>query len=222
MACVDPNDNQTTFEFDRKRYDPKEHEWDTELLDFLNLVQMAVGKPISMRTEHKRSGFIFRGHPCYRGAKNIWQDWARFDWGEGYGKLPGEIWCFLDLADLPNNAQVPIDNGEYHVGAGVYAVIESSYIEALEEENDEEEVCRSQLFEPILKEMESCVAPLSRKFYLASVEAIIEPLCVVPDIGSVHLNRYFVVSPRRQWAEHFKNWLRQPHIHDQVVLDDQA
>jgi hypothetical protein len=70
---------------------------------------------------------------------------------------------------------------------------------------------------PVLKEasfdMEGNV--VKRRFYLADVEAILDPCAVVPNIGGPK-NRYFVVKPRNQWAEDFITWISDPHNIDEM------
>ena len=45
-------------------------------------------------------------------------------------------------------------------------------------------------------------------FYLADVEAFVEPIAVVPDIGGPP-NAYFVCKNRAKWREDFVEWLRE-------------
>ena len=54
-----------------------------------------------------------------------------------------------------------------------------------------------------------------RVFYLADVEAFVEPCCVVPDLGGPG-NRYFVLKPRNKWAKEFVRWIEDPHKLDQM------
>ena len=77
--------------------------WDAEVVDFLAAAQHRL-KPwlhaeLSIRTKHKRNGQIFRGHPKFR-QNGLWNDWVLVDWGAS-GCCPAEIWCFLDLRELP-------------------------------------------------------------------------------------------------------------------------
>ena len=54
-----------------------------------------------------------------------------------------------------------------------------------------------------------------RTFYLADVESIVSPMCLIPDIGSVQKTRYLEVRPRRKWHEYFIAWLSKPHDDDE-------
>ena len=47
-------------------------------------------------------------------------------------------------------------------------------------------------------------------FYLADVEAFVEPVAVVPDIGGPP-NRYFAVKARAEWAADFELFLEDDH-----------
>ena len=65
------------------------------------------------------------------------------------------------------------------------------------DEDDDEERRQSELFVPILKDVDTTQKNRVKKrmFYLANVEAITDVACVAPDIGGPP-NRYFFVHPR--------------------------
>lgn len=156
-----------------------------------------------LRTNHYRYGHTFRGSPHHSGQ--VWRDWAMFDWGEDYGKLPGKIWGFVDFTSLPddNDARYAANSD---LEPALYAIIESA-----EWVNDPIEVQRSEIFTPILKEVKTIkhgrVTKL--KFYLANVESLADPVAVIPDLGGAP-NAYFVCKSRSTWREDFVNWLRDP------------
>lgn len=182
--------------------------WGDDIVEFLgNLqtkVQQEVGIPsLDIRTEHKRDGKIFRAHPNYRN-KGIWNDWAIFDWGKHWGKLPCEIWCFVDFSEAGDDFSFRF--ADCHVQRGVYAVIESSSYEEIPEYPVARE---SELFTPIIKE---------RQFYLADVESIVDTCCVIPDVGSPNHLRYFTVEPRRKWAALFVEWLMERHTDEKEEM----
>lgn len=160
-------------------------------------------------TEHTRDGQKFRAAPNFRG-KGPWRDWAIIDWGPGWGRIPGHIWAFVDLAEL-NSDRPNLQYGGVTVKPGVYAVVES----ASYDESDDDDEAEEGLLRPILKEVmlddEGKVA--RRMFYLADTEAIAEPCCVVPDIGGLQ-NRFFHVRPRREWTDLFIRWVMAPHNND--------
>ena len=168
-------------------------------------------------TEHKRNGEIFRGHPNYR-QDGYWRDWARIDWGEDEeNELPAQIWCFVTLDGIP------LDHVEEYGGVPLenttYAVVESGQWEA-----DENQVTMSDIFVPIIKEVEkfdkTTGAIKERRFYLADVEAITSPICVIPDIGAKPCHRYLAVKPRDEWVEMFLLWLRDDHNLDVMSVSD--
>ena len=93
----------------------------------------------------------------------------------------------------------------------------------------------SDLFQPILKEVREVAsggsanssvdggASFQRKFYLADVEAIVSPCCVIPDIpvginNSCTSRRYFVVKPRTEWSKEFLRWVAQKHSDDEEAM----
>jgi hypothetical protein len=180
--------------------------------------EKGIAGPIDIRSEHKRNGQIFRGHPNFRN-KGMWNDWAIFDWARNGGKLPGEIWCFVDFSDLPIACHFKF--GENYVERGVYAVIESAVYEDQQPDYQVEDIAsgerKSDFFRAIRKEL----GPIGRpKFYLANVESIVDTACVIPDIGSDCCVRYFLVTPRREWSDHFIRWLNDTHKQDNEEMRD--
>ena len=47
------------------------------------------------------------------------------------------------------------------------------------------------------------------RYYLAEVEAFVDPAVVVPDIGGPN-NAYFWIKSREKWAKLFEQWLIAP------------
>ena len=151
---------------------------------------------------------MFRGHPNFRGTGRPWRDWAIVDWGDekegGYGHLPCLIWCFVTLEGLDEKLdgdQGP-KYGSINLQDDTYAVVEYGKWDV-----DKAEICMSDLFVPFHK----VLGHKKRRFYLAPVDAIVAPMCVIPDIGCHgRRNKYFQVKPRSQWSEMFKGWLEDP------------
>jgi hypothetical protein len=170
-------------------------------------------------TEHKRNGQIFRGHPDYRG-NGPWRDWAIFHWGDpdegGYGDLPCQIWCFVTVQGLPDSDSEDthddaprVEHGGIFVENGTYAVVEAGKWDP-----NEDEITMSDLFLPFFKVRRG--ANKKRVFYLADVDSIVAPMCVVPDIGCQGGDRYFQVKSRNEWVEEFTSWLEDPHEYDKM------
>ena len=53
--------------------------------------------------------------------------------------------------------------------------------------------------------------PTNRKLYLATIDAFVEPIMVVPDVSSGLEHKYFHVKPRKDWAPLFTQWVCAPH-----------
>ena len=105
---------------------------------------------------------------------------------------------------------------------GVYAVIESGcYLDEMDEGRQQQYATTSALFRPFFKEvqMSNDGQMVRRKFYLGDVEAFVEPVTVIPDVGCVDIIKYFAVLPRREWANNFTKWLEEPHNLD--IMDDE-
>ena len=86
-------------------------------------------------------------------------------------------------------------------------------IETAVRSKDKEELESSDLFIPFTKELgkkNKDGSVKERKFYLADVESIVSPLCVVPDVGTK--NGYFQVLPRSEWVDEFVAWLEAEHL----------
>jgi hypothetical protein len=134
----------------------------------------------------------------------------------------------VDLKDAPGNLNVQY--GGIHVRRGVYAVIESTQYEpdppppaaaAAQGQPPRPPPFKSSMFTPIIKDTEVGQDGISLrpKFYLADVESITGTCCVIPDIGSANIFRYFVLTPRKQWSSLFVKWLKEPHYLDQQVME---
>ena len=158
---------------------------ETGLVTYIAELQSAVKEyipQVPLRTLHKRKGQIFRGQNWYRDG--VWRDWALIDWGDE-GHLPNKIWGFVDLRGIPDKKTV-IFKG-MPLEKGIYAVVESAaFVE------DKHEIGLSEIFVPIIKEVAGLTdnAVSSMSFLLADVEAIVQAIAVVPDIGGAP-NAYF-------------------------------
>ena len=161
---------------------------------------------LHLYTTYKRKGNIFRASPHYRGK--VWRDWVIVDWGVGWGKLPNKLWGFLDLRSLPlrNRYQYGGLNG---IPPGIYGIVESVT------------ACNSELDTDLLSFVETEVESMTDgfvdglKFYLADVDAFVEPAIIIPDIGGPN-NRYMHVKGRHLWSNIFEKWLDDPHVEDIV------
>ena len=92
-----------------------------------------------------------------------------------------------------------------------YAVVESTAYE--------EDAPTSDIFVPCVKEAKELHPNgeiAKRQFYLADVEAFLDPVAVIPDIGHANKLRYLQVKPRTAWAEGFVQWLQEPHNLDEM------
>ena len=149
------------------------------------------------------NGDIYRGAANYKGA--AWRDWVIINWGDD-GCLPGKIWGFVDLQDLPHDNHLYVGN-VYQIPPGVYAIVESASLTKVKNKSK-----RSEIFVPIdkivAKRDEDQV--LEFEFSLADVDAFDGQLAVIPDIGG-HNTGYFMLRPRSEWTENFTRWLERPY-----------
>ena len=194
--------------------------WVEEIVDLLNNLQNLVAQHIPepflpIMTQHQRGATRFYGHPNFR-SSGPWKDWVLVDWGHGHGVLPCHIWCFVGLSGMPIGRE-RLQFGGIWLEDGVYAVVEVA-----EYNMDEDEATKSDLFTPLLLdvEMDAEDEVVGRRFYLANTEAFVGPCCVVPNIGGPK-NAYLQVKPRAAWAEEFILWLESPHKDDDAEYSDE-
>jgi hypothetical protein len=175
---------------------------DQQLLDYLceELIDnIPEWSQLTIFTEHKRNGQIFRSHPEYK-ESGVWKDWVSVEFGVGrkHQEVACHIQAFVDLRELPAAPPLMIA-GTNKIPPGSYAVVEYS-------EQDDREIA-SELWLPIKKEVASLKPELKRKYHLVDVEAFAAPLVVVPDIGGAP-NAYFQLKePRNGWAKLYSQFI---------------
>jgi hypothetical protein len=138
----------------------------------------------------------------FRGS--VWRDWVVVDWGAGFGKIPNKIWGFVDLSKLRKNSRIKF-GGINQLEPTVYAVVESAGLVDGSEETE------------LLKEVETEVEDFSvggyvtkYMFYLAPVDAFVEPAVVIPNIGGGN-NSYLWLTAWPNWRHLFVTWLHKPY-----------
>ena len=172
-------------------------------------------KTLTIYSVHNRHGVIFRASPNYLGE--IWRDWVLIDWGDPLGKLPSKIYGFLDLRFLPDANNV--DHGGYKgIEPAIYAIVEYAKYD-----KEIHESFASELFMPIRTHVgeirQRRVTKL--RLYLADVEAFVDPITVVPDIGGPP-NAYFHCKSRDKWREDFIAWLHRDHLPQHDTDDENS
>jgi len=155
---------------------------------------------ITLFTEHKRNGVIFRGTPFL--YDRPWRDWVIIDWGKA-GKLPAQIHIFVNLDNVPEDSAY---------SPGIYAVVESAKPNATSQERK----IRSDLFKPFLKEHKgiSKNGDITRKYHLVDTNSFYAPAILIPDIGNANKAAYLQLLPRSQWKDSFIQWLRDDEMDD--------
>lgn len=178
-----------------------------DLIDFLvdlqDQVEVHIGR-IQMKSVHKREGVIFRGHMTYRGS--VWRDWVMVDW-DGYGHIANRIWGFVDLTRLPNNSGINY-GGLSNLVPAVYAIVESSIVDDIGDE------LISEIHTEISEMTNGYVTKM--KYYLADVEAFVQPAIVVPNIGGPN-NSYLQIKNRTEWRQLHIEWLNEPHNNQHLI-----
>ena len=133
------------------------------------------------------------------------------DWGT-HGILPNKIWGFVDLTDIPQNARISY-GGLGRVTPGVYAIVESSTVME----------GHGEVTELVVRLETDCVKQNGKlvcmTFYLADVEAFVDPAIVVPDVGGPE-NSYLAILNRPGWCKKFESWLETSQEFDDLEEDD--
>lgn len=80
------------------------------------MVNLPTNISIPCFTELHYKGMLFRAHPDYRSSLNPWFDWANFKWEGIDHDVPGRIFMFLDLRNVPDNP----------LGNDIFVVIQSA------------------------------------------------------------------------------------------------
>ena len=220
IVFVDEDDGEASFKMRSRSEGQANTVWLHEVVVFLNQLQDLVlpyveERHLPVMTMHKRGQHVFYGHPNFR-SSGPWKDWVIIDWGD-HGRLPSHIWCFVKLSNMPTGNQ-RLQFGGVTLQDEVYAVVEVA-----EYNLDEEEMAKSDLFTPLILEVDGLDEDgdiTGRRFYLASTESFVGPCCVVPDIGGPK-NTFFQVKPRREWSNQFVRWLEAPHNFDVMEYSDE-
>ena len=96
--------------------------------------------------------------------------------------------------------------GMSRITPGIYAAVECAYF-------SQDDALDSGIFSPIYKKYIPSNPQMSqrREFFLADIEAIVDTVAVIPDIGCPNKNAYFLLQQRGNWAKMFDSWLELPH-----------
>ena len=137
------------------------------------------------------------------------------DWGHD-GQLPSKIWSLIDLCGLPSTHTATYK--EFSLEQSVYAVVETANFD-----EDDNQTGLSEIFVPIIKEIGGLTnnAVSHMKFVLADVDAIVQAIAVVPDIGGKP-NAYFWVKDCETWRTDFMDFLERPlDLEDEITMDEE-
>ena len=97
-------------------------------------------------------------------------------------------------------------------GCTSYALIEKANLNP-----DPVEAARSGIFESWIKEDTEAEELAHQKWSqmrLVSVETLVAPACVIPDLDNDNPRTYLRMRPRNTWALMFDDWLDEPHLRE--------
>ncbi len=164
-----------------------------DLIDELDGLLVSLGPQVeylTIYTKHKRHGQIFRGTPYFLGKP--WMDWVMINWA-GDHISPGQIWCFVDLRNIPTGLTWD---------PAIYAICESAT-----RNTDREENKLSRLFVPYTKDVYVNNNQITQRFYMVDVDTFHSATCLIPDIGNIDDTALLRLKPKEDWAEDFVEWL---------------
>ena len=152
---------------------------------------------LSVRSELKfpETGQLCRSSPIH--GDKPWCDWAMSQVSDRVQAV--QIRCFVDLSFFPAN------NNTNHA-LGVCMIVEPAKVRS-----DREELLLSDFFIPIHKE-EGHGSP--NKLLFLSVDAIVGPACVIPDLGNANKRACLRARPVTSWADQFESWVLTPHLRE--------
>ena len=136
-----------------------------------------------------------------------WYDWGIFQWGDEVGTheyVLGQMKCFVDLRDLP-------DDHECDIEPGIYTVVEIATPNPIVEA-----AIKSQLFNSYIKkpseydQFEYLNTPYNKIDFLP-IHRLVSPAVVVPDLENDNKRAYLRMVPMWQWGQMFNDWLGTPH-----------
>jgi hypothetical protein len=188
------------------------------------------GNEVSLLTQCKRNGIIFRAHPCYKG-KTAWQDWAYIDW-EDAGLIPAQMLIFVDLTNLKQPFVLhenPIDvPGIYAIAHSLVECLDNKphYLKECEDGNYRAHQSSELLLFAHKELVDGHVQPHDEitegrkpkannakqevpehmpqaKLYIISCDAIESQCIAIPDVGSKKYQGYFFLRSRDSWRNIF-------------------
>ena len=132
-----------------------------------------------------------------------WNDWALIDWGEEgeHEIVLGQLKAFVDLTDLPE---------------AVGATLPDAYVifELAVPTKDPAEYHKSNLWEPWEKQppnFPNFDPTVHHRTEIISINRILGPAVVVPDLGNENPRAYLKMVPISEWKFSFDDWLALPH-----------
>lgn len=145
---------------------------------------------------------IYRAEPFNQGSP--WHDWGTFHWSDQVGQpkvVIGQMKCFLDLTELPQN-------NPRNIIPGYFALVEIATINA-----NPEEQRKSELFEPWKKKPSHLegMADTHNRIHMVSISKLRAPAVVVPDLANGNKRAYLRMVPMWLWEKKFDFWLEDPH-----------
>ena len=186
------------------------------------LPAVASGGVLSCFTSYndKQTQQLYRAHPNYMGAP--WYDCAMVRWHNYPECIPAPLLAFVDLSNLLPRISINIpEANQYHIGPGLYAVVESfSKISNTNDEqgdssNEEDEYSNSLIARYKRDELRNGSGkPI---LYLAEVGSLVHPVAGIPDTNSERFFRgrakgpmqyLFLIHRRSKWPTCWESIIR--------------
>ena len=191
--------------------------------DFLIKYCLPAGGVLSCFTSYndKQTQQLYRAHPNYMGAP--WYDCAMVRWHNYPECIPARLLAFVDLSNLLPRISINIpEANQYHIGPGLYAVVESfSKISNTNDEqgdssNEEDDEYSNSLIARYKRDelRNGSGKPI---LYLAEVGSLVHPVAGIPDTNSERFFRgrakgpmqyLFLIHRRSKWPTCWESIIR--------------
>jgi hypothetical protein len=186
------------------------------------LPAVASGGVLSCFTSYndKQTQQLYRAHPNYMGAP--WYDCAMVRWHNYPECIPARLLAFVDLSNLLPRISINIpEANQYHIGPGLYAVVESfsktnkSDDKQGDSSDEDDEYSNSLVARYKRDELgNGSGRPI---LYLAEVGSLVHPVAGIPDTNSERFHRgratcpmkyLFLIKRRNEWPTCWESIIR--------------
>ena len=218
-------DDKWVYTLTRSIQSINKYQYSQLMVDAISDVAMQVNEyqeHLMVHSELTVGGCIYRASPYFQGKQ--WHDWAMFrfrddedgdneddpsgflhnDTQKNPAIMPAQICCFIDLTELPAENSTKFTPTIYMI------------CETVTRNTADSEQIRSELFQPYIKTTQQNAATNTEftRMQVLSLENMVGPACVIPDLDNTNPRAYIRVLPMTEWANQFELWVNDPHTRE--------